>query len=159
VKGEELERGNRGCFMTTYRVLIPKRIRDQKGATIVEFAIVALLFFTLLFGIIEFGILLFNQQVVTNAGREGARFGIVARSDGYKVQRNSIIQLVTDYAEDSIVSFGDKNFVVDPQFDSGLPYCQKFQDVLTVGVTYEYSFLFLPFAKKTLGTKAIMICE
>jgi Flp pilus assembly protein TadG len=159
VKGEALQRENRGCFMTASRVLIPKRIKDQKGATIVEFAIVALLFFTLLFGIIEFGILLFNQQVVTNAGREGARYGIVTRPADYKITADSIILKVKTFAEDYIVSFGDENFVVNAQFDSGLQYCEQFQDVLTVNVTYEYEFLFLPFAKKTLGTRAIMICE
>ena len=136
-----------------------KSVRNQQGATTVEFAIVGLLFFTLLFGIIEFGLLLFNQQVVTNAGREGARAGIVARPDDYKVNRAAIIQIVTNYAEDNIISFGTKNFEVDPQFDSGFQHCEKFQDVLTVDITYDYSFLFLPFATRTLGTQAIMICE
>jgi Flp pilus assembly protein TadG len=133
----------------------------------VEFSIVALLFFTLIFGIIDFGLLLFNQQVITNAGREGARYGVVARPDDYKVyavsddtdEKLSIIEKVKEYAENKIVSFGVKNFTVEANFKSGLPFCEKFRDELTVDVTYDYSFLFLPFAPKTLGTRAIMICE
>jgi hypothetical protein len=159
MSGEVVSHKKLASFMTRSKMSIYNISRDEKGATLVEFSIVALLFFTLLFGIIEFGLLLFNQQVITNAGREGARYGIVARPDDYKVNSASIIQVVKDYAEDHIVSFGDKNFNVDPQFDSDLSFCEKFQDVLTVDVSYEYSFFFLPFAKKTLGTRAIMICE
>ncbi len=40
----------------------------------VEFAIVAPLLFVLLFGIIEFGVMLYDQAVITNASREGARY-------------------------------------------------------------------------------------
>jgi hypothetical protein len=145
--------------MTPSRTSIYDKLKDQKGATIVEFSIIALLFFTLIFGIIDFGLLLFNQQVITNAGREGARFGVVARPDDYKVNTDSIIAEVKKYAEDHIVSFGDKKFKVEPNFESGLTFCDKFRDELTVDVTYEYTFLFLPFDPKTLGTKAIMICE
>jgi hypothetical protein len=38
----------------------------------------------------KFGLLIYNQQVVTNAGREGARHGIVARPDDYKITKNNI---------------------------------------------------------------------
>ena len=145
--------------MTPSRTSIYNKLKDQKGATIVEFSIIALLFFTLIFGIIDFGLLLFNQQVITNAGREGARFGVVARPDDYKVNTDSIIAEVKKYAEDHIVSFGDKNFKVEANFESGETFCEKFRDELTVDVTYDYSFLFFPFASKKLGTKAIMICE
>ena len=145
--------------MTPSRTSVYNKLQDQKGATVVEFSIVALLFFTLIFGIIDFGLLLFNQQVITNAGREGARCGIVARPDDYKVNTVSITDKVKEYAEAHIVSFGDKNFAVEANFKSGLTFCEKFRDELTVDVTYDYSFLFLPFAPKTLGTRAIMICE
>jgi hypothetical protein len=40
----------------------------------VEFALVAPLLFVLLFGIIEFGVILYDQAVITNVSREGARF-------------------------------------------------------------------------------------
>jgi Flp pilus assembly protein TadG len=55
-------------------------IKNQKGASAVEFAIIAPLLFVLLFGIVEGGLALYNKAVITNACREGARDGIVLRS-------------------------------------------------------------------------------
>lgn len=51
----------------------------ERGATLVEFAIVSLLLFTLLFGIIEFGFQFNNYQSVRQGVREGARQGAVVR--------------------------------------------------------------------------------
>jgi Flp pilus assembly protein TadG len=50
---------------------------NQRGAALVEFAIVLPLLLLLVFGIIEFGFLLYDQAVITNASREGARKGVV----------------------------------------------------------------------------------
>jgi Flp pilus assembly protein TadG len=44
----------------------------------VEFAIVAPLFFLLVFGMIEFGRMVMVQQVLTNASREGARRAVLS---------------------------------------------------------------------------------
>ena len=145
--------------MIQLRIILFKNIKNNNGTALLEFTLIALLFFFVLFGIIEFGFLLYNQQVITNAGREGARSGIVCRPDDLEVDSAEIINTVQNYAEQHIVAFGTKNFVVNPQFDNGLTHCDQFQDKLTVEVTYDYSFLFLPFATKTLGTRAIMICE
>ena len=50
---------------------------SQKGAAMVEFALILIPLIILTFGLIEFGLLMYNQQVLTNAAREGARYGIV----------------------------------------------------------------------------------
>ena len=42
-----------------------------------EFAVVAPLFFLLVFGMIEFGRMVMVQQVITNASREGARVAVL----------------------------------------------------------------------------------
>ena len=57
----------------------PRQIRRRqgfpaRGQTLVEFSLVAPLFFMVFFGIIVLGLAVFYQQVVTNAAREGARF-------------------------------------------------------------------------------------
>lgn len=52
-------------------------IERQCGSAIVEFAIVAVLFFALLFGIIDFGRLLFAWNAATEATRFGARVAVV----------------------------------------------------------------------------------
>ena len=53
------------------------RIRGEDGAAAVEFAIVAVLFFTLVFGIIDFGFAFHSWNNTANAAREGARKGAV----------------------------------------------------------------------------------
>ena len=51
--------------------------RQSRGQTLVEFALVAPLFFMLIFGIIIIGIGVFYQQQVAHAAREAARFAVV----------------------------------------------------------------------------------
>lgn len=48
--------------------------RSLSGQSIVEFALIAVPFFLLVFGIIEGGRLLFTYHEVQNAAREGARY-------------------------------------------------------------------------------------
>jgi Flp pilus assembly protein TadG len=48
-----------------------------RGQALVEFAMIAPLFFMLLFGIIEVGRFIFYYEVLNNATREGARYAIV----------------------------------------------------------------------------------
>ncbi len=75
------------------------RDRRRRGAALVEFAVVAPLLFTLVFGIIEFGRLLMVQQVITNASREGARQAILDGSSASHVR-----QTVTDHLNSCGVS-------------------------------------------------------
>ena len=49
----------------------------ERGTTVAEFAVVALLFFTLIIGIIEFGRLLYTHNALTDATRRGARFAVL----------------------------------------------------------------------------------
>jgi Flp pilus assembly protein TadG len=68
-------------------VLDPRSTRGNRrneGAAAVEFTLVALILFALLFGIIAFGIALFNQQGAVQAAREAARkaaIGISSAND------------------------------------------------------------------------------
>ena len=112
---------------------------NQKGATAVEFAIVLSLLITLIFGIIEFGLVMFNRQVITNAAREGARYGIIARQD-----RLSDVKIKTEvlkYSKQHLITFGDDELTAD---DVVIPArCTTFQCDLEVQVNYVYDFLFL----------------
>jgi len=49
----------------------------RRGTAVVEFAIVAPLFFLLVFGMIEYGRMVMVQQILTNSAREGARVGVL----------------------------------------------------------------------------------
>ncbi len=59
--------------------LLPSRHRTckQGGAAAVEFALVSLLFFTVLFGILEFGRMLFIYNTLQEVTRRGAREAVV----------------------------------------------------------------------------------
>jgi Flp pilus assembly protein TadG len=55
-------------------VKIMNHRQNERGTTVAEFAVVALLFFVIIFGIIEFGRLLYTHNALTDATRRGARF-------------------------------------------------------------------------------------
>jgi Flp pilus assembly protein TadG len=56
-----------------------RRIQDENGQTMVEFALVLPLLCVVLFGIVQFGILYNNYVTLTDATRAGARKAAVSR--------------------------------------------------------------------------------
>jgi Flp pilus assembly protein TadG len=58
------------------------RVRSERGAELVEFALVLPLLLVLIGGIIDFGFLFQRYEVVTNAAREGARLRSLAGYGG-----------------------------------------------------------------------------
>ena len=52
---------------------------NERGAVAAEFAILLPVLLLIVFGTIEFGMMMYGREVVTNATREGARYGIVAQ--------------------------------------------------------------------------------
>lgn len=51
--------------------------RNERGASVAEFSVVALFFFMIIFGIIEFGRLLYIHNALTDASRRGARYAVL----------------------------------------------------------------------------------
>jgi Flp pilus assembly protein TadG len=77
--------------------------RSKSGQAMIEFAMVAPLFFLLVFGIIDFGRLFFTQMTLQHALREAGRFAVTGRhlqdSNGQDITRvNSIIQTARNAA-------------------------------------------------------------
>ena len=62
-----------------------KRLQNQQGAALVEFAVVLPMLLLLLFGIIEFGRVLSVSHSVNSAAREGARVASLPGSDNDSV--------------------------------------------------------------------------
>jgi hypothetical protein len=54
----------------------------SRGQALAEFALVAPIFFLILFSIIDFGRYVYYVQILNNAAREGARYAIVHGSNG-----------------------------------------------------------------------------
>ncbi len=77
---------------------------SQRGTTIVELALVLPLFLLLVFGLIELSLALYDQAVLVNASREGARAGVVLRNP--KLTTAEIEQVVLNYTNGSLITFG-----------------------------------------------------
>lgn len=72
--------------------------RDQRGAALVEFALVVGIFVMILYGLVYFGMALATKQRVTNAAAEGARaaVGAATASDAQTIAQNRVIALLGD---------------------------------------------------------------
>jgi Flp pilus assembly protein TadG len=75
--------------------------RNRQGAAAVEFAIVAPIFFVMIFGMIEFGRAIMVQQVLTNASREGARVAVL---DSQSPTATQVASTVTTYLQNAGIS-------------------------------------------------------
>lgn len=62
-----------------------RRRRGEQGAAAVEFALIALILFTLLFGIIQFGLWFWAWQAGGHAAREAARVAAVSPCNDTKI--------------------------------------------------------------------------
>src|SRR4029453_16216061 len=51
--------------------------RRERGAALVEFAIVSIVFFTFVFGVTEFGRMIYEYNLIATATRDGARWACV----------------------------------------------------------------------------------
>jgi Flp pilus assembly protein TadG len=54
-----------------------RRLRGERGDTLIEFALASMLFFTLIFGILEFGQAVWRYNMVSDLAQEGARRAVV----------------------------------------------------------------------------------
>lgn len=75
----------------SHRLLYPLRTSSQKGQTLVEFALVVMLFLTLLFGIIEFGRALWSWNTIVQATRAGARFAVTSDPTNNTAIKNWVV--------------------------------------------------------------------
>jgi Flp pilus assembly protein TadG len=90
----------------------------RKGATAVEFAIVAPVFLMLIFGIFEFGRVFMVTQLLTEAARKSARVAIVegTTSDQIKAVATSSLSIVGIKSESIGISVNDAPLdSVDPR--------------------------------------------
>lgn len=126
-----------------------KFMKSQQGTSTIEFALIIPILLLVLVGIVEFGIILYNKAVLTNACREGARFGIVSasprRTEGEI--REEVLRCLRVDPDDhdspyKLISFAEPAPVPDP--DPQLPPSPSFGEELVVRVDYDYEFLLLP---------------
>jgi Flp pilus assembly protein TadG len=124
--------------------------RNRRGAAVVEFAIVAPVFFLLVFGMIEYGRMVMVQQVITNASREGARVAVL---DG--ATKSDVETKVGNYLSSAKIS--GQTTTVDPNNPSSAGYGAPV--TVTVSVPFnKVSWLPSPFflGGKTLSATSVM---
>jgi Flp pilus assembly protein TadG len=87
--------------------------QNERGTTVAEFAVVALLFFTIIFGIIEFGRLLYTHNALTDATRRGARFAVTHKESAVADVKNEVVY-------GSKATYDDKKKPTSPPLINGL---------------------------------------
>ncbi len=135
---------------------------SQSGAAAVEFALILPVLLAMLFMIIEFSIALYDKAVITNASREGARYGVTNAPAGSRPNVGQITSTVSSYCEKNLISFGPAGAST-----SVTGACVASGELLTVNVSYTYNYLVLPnfpFLKIggsgiTLTANTVMRCE
>lgn len=119
-----------------------QKIREQSGASLIEFVIILIPLLVLLFASIEFGVAGYNKAMITNASREGARAGIVfdaSNPPANRITDADITQIVLNYCQDNLITFGPAATPVVAISRVG----NEAGDDLRISVNYNYGFLIL----------------
>jgi Flp pilus assembly protein TadG len=126
---------------------IGKRLRHERGAAAVEFAIISSALFMLVFGIIEFGQAYSQYEVFQGAAREGARMAAVRSPEQDVVDR--VYQAAKPYQP---TSRPNQDRVCDED-TLGQP--------VTVSWTQHFKIVvpFLPAIDKDVVIKGVFRCE
>ena len=105
-----------------------RRLSRRSGVAAVEFAIVAPVFFVLVFGMIEFGRMVMVQQILTNASREGARRAVLDAAT-----TDNVTTVVNDYLTSAAINGATVSVTPGP------PSSAAFGDPVTVNVSVPFS--------------------
>lgn len=117
-----------------------KRARSERGAELIEFALVLPLLLFIVLGIVDFGFLFQRLEVVTNAAREGARIAVLPSYTTADVDSRVRSYMnaagVPDAYNNTILSVNTTTPSVTLPSGTSI-------EVRTVGVTYFHDYLFL----------------
>ncbi|GIW94087.1 MAG: hypothetical protein KatS3mg110_2128 [Pirellulaceae bacterium] len=130
------------------------RRKKRLGASAVEFAVVAPVFFVLVFGMIEYGRLVMVQQILTNAAREGARRAILQDAT-----KSAVINTVKTYLTNCSINGNNPNLVIT--VSPAPEQAQPSDETISVSISVPYkdvSWLPSPFflGKTTMNAKSVM---
>ena len=124
--------------MATLKVWIVRRLgRAERGAELIEFALVLPLLLLLVLGIVDFGFLFQRLEVVTNAAREGARIAILP-----SYGTTDVISRVNSYLLQGGVPTSPGNPIVNVS-DVPVPVPGGSVSAKQVQVSYYHSYMFL----------------
>ena len=105
-----------------------KQIKNEKGQSLVEFALIIPIVILILMGILEFGVMLNSYLTIANSSREAARLGSVGAND---------IEICARILELS-PNLETSNISVDI---TPLDINRKHGESVTVNITYQYNII------------------
>lgn len=108
---------------------------QQKGLYIVEFALVAALFFVLLFAVIEFARALFVWNTLTEATRRGARLAVVCPVGHASIANVTVFNAPAAAGASPILPGLDSSDVVTAYLDQTGTVTASFNDIRYVRVS------------------------
>jgi Flp pilus assembly protein TadG len=129
-----------------------RRVRSERGAVLIEFALVFPLLLLVTLGIIDFGLLFQQYEVLTNAAREGARVSVLP---GYSAA--DVEDRVEQYLQATSLSGTTvtTNVAAPTTVNLG-PSCIK---VIAVTVSFDHDFSFvgaiMSYFGSSMGTKTL----
>ena len=121
--------------------------KGQRGATLVEFAIGALVFFTATFGVLEFSRLLWTHNALADAARRGARYAVTHFEADADAVKNVAVYGNSDATGQPLVAGLEPDMVLVDYKESSIPGVGFGYPDGAVTVTipdYEFKFV-LPF--------------
>lgn len=121
-----------------------KIINRQHGVAMLEFAIILPMIFGIMFAIINFGALFYNQAVITNAAREGARYASIWGLNPPSPQ-SAAVDVASSYANNRLIAFSATTFCALPSSLVCVNYNNSTTTTATINVSYIYTLTgFLP---------------
>jgi Flp pilus assembly protein TadG len=144
-----------------------RRVRAERGAELIEFAVVLPILMLVFAGIVDFALMFERFLTISNAAREGARIAVLPGYTQTDVQ-NRVTQYVREGTGDSTAAPTAvlTTVTIDPDGAGGKPGFPAAQ----VTVTMTHSYLFLgpvaalirgggPFSSITLAARSTMRIE
>lgn len=131
----------------------------QRGAQLIEFALVLPILLLFLLLMVDFGFIVYDKAIITNASREAARYGTVLTATPWST--TSVAAVACNYAKSSLVGLksgthtstctgtADPSIVVSNPNGNVPPL---FSDPVTVVVKYSYSGFLLNSSNPKYGT-------
>lgn len=84
-----------------------KKLKDENGQSIVEFAIIVPILLTLLCGVLDFGWIYVNQYKVENAAYAGARYASLYVSDYDDSNMSELIEKIENRVKENLWNGGN----------------------------------------------------
>ena len=106
------------------------RLKSERGAELIEFALIFPLLLLVLVGMIDFGFLFQRYEVLTNAAREGARIAVLP-----EYTDEQVTGVVRTYLRDGGLS------VVDPTITRNVPVGQTTASRVTISYPFDFMVL------------------